>query len=145
MRAVVVLAALWLVPGLEKQDAAKKDLDALQGTWVMVALEVDGKPVPEEKIKGARLVVKGDKYITQVKGKDYETIITLDPSKKPKAIDMVFTEGDKKDKVLRGIYLIEGDTLKVCRGLRPEQDRPTEFGTWPNTNLFLVTWKKKTP
>jgi len=37
----------------------------------------------------------------------------------------------------------QGDTLKVCRGLRPEQERPTQFGTWPNTNLFLVTWKRQ--
>jgi uncharacterized protein (TIGR03067 family) len=143
MRTVVLFAALSLVPAQPAADAAKKDLDAIQGTWVMVALEVDGKPVPEEKIKGAILVVKGDKYVTQVKGKDYETTLTLDPTKKPKAIDMVFSEGDKKDKVLRGIYMIEGDTLKVCRGMRPEQERPTQFGTWPDTNLFLVTWKKK--
>lgn len=143
MRSFALFTAVCLVAGQQADDAAKKDLAALQGTWVMVALEVDGKPVPEEKIKGAMLVIKGDKYITKVKGKDYETVITLDPGKKPKAIDMVFTEGDKKDKVLRGIYVIEGDTLKICRGLQPEQDRPTQFGTWPNTNLFLVTWKKK--
>jgi len=140
--ALSVLALCFFAAEREPQNG-KKDLDAMQGTWAMVALEVDGKPVPDEKIKDTTLVVKGDKYITKVKGKEYETIITLDPGKKPKAIDMVFTEGDKKDKALRGIYEIEGDTLKICRGLRPEQDRPTQFGTWPNTNLFLVTWKKK--
>jgi uncharacterized protein (TIGR03067 family) len=124
------------------QEPAKKDLAALQGKWVMVALEVDGKPVPEDKIKDTFLIIKNNTYTTQVKGKSHETTFTLDPAKKPKAIDMVFSEGDKKDRVLRGIYLIDGDTLKVCRGLQPEQERPTQFGTWPNTNLFLVTWKK---
>jgi uncharacterized protein (TIGR03067 family) len=125
------------------QEAAKKDLAALQGKWVMVALEVDGKLVPEDKIKDTFLIIKDNTYTTEVKGKSHETTFTLDPAKKPKAIDMVFTEGDKKDRVLRGIYMIEGDTLKVCRGLQPDQERPTEFGTWPNTNLFLVTWKRQ--
>jgi len=135
---VIVFACL-----ASAQQAAKKDVAALQGKWVMTALEVDGKLVAEDKIKDTFLIIKHNTYTTQVKGKGHETTFTLDPAKNPKAIDMVFTEGDKKDRVLRGIYVIDGDTLKICRGLQPEQERPTEFGTWPNTNLFLVTWKRQ--
>ena len=25
----------------------------------------------------------------------------------------------------------------------PDQDRPNQFATWPGTNVFVVTWKKK--
>jgi uncharacterized protein (TIGR03067 family) len=128
--------------GQEKQDIAKKDLDQMQGTWTMEALEVNGKLVPQDKL-GALLVIKANKYIVTVKKKAQETTITLDPGKKPKAIDMVFGEGANKDKVHKGIYSIDGDTLKICRGLNPDQERPTEFGTWPDTNYFLVTWKRK--
>src|SRR2546425_2409033 len=96
-------------------DAAKKDLAAMQGTWTLLALEVNGKLVAEDKIKDTVLVIKDKQYITKVKDKTFPTTFTLDPSKKPKAIDMVFLEGEKKDKLLKGIYWLEGDTLKICR------------------------------
>jgi uncharacterized protein (TIGR03067 family) len=52
-------------------------------------------------------------------------------------------DGDKKDKLMKAIYKIDGDTFKVARGLNPEQERPTQFATWPDTNYFVVTWKKR--
>src|SRR5262249_36978827 len=125
------------------QDQAKKDQKRMQGTWAMVALEVDGKLVGEDKLKDTVLLIKGNRYITRVKDEEIETTFTLDPSKKPKAIDMVFSEGEKKDKVLKGIYEIDGDTLKLCRGLTAEQQRPGQFATWPNTGVFVVTWKRQ--
>ncbi len=136
----IPLVLLFLPPG---ENQAKKDQDRMQGAWVLVALEVNGKLVPPDKLKDTLLEIKGDKYITKVKGKSFETTFTLDPGKKPMAIDMMFVEGDKKDKVLKGIYLLEGDMLKICRGLQAEQDRPAQFATWPDTNVFLVTWKRK--
>jgi uncharacterized protein (TIGR03067 family) len=125
-----------------KADEAKKELDRLQGTWTMAALEVDGKPVPEEKLKSSTLTIKGDKYIIKVGDNTHETIIKLDPGKKPKEIDMTFTEGANKDKTLKGIYDLDGDTFRMCRGLTPDKDRPGDFGTWPDTGMFLVTWKR---
>lgn len=138
---LMCLALVPLVAG-DPTDAARKDLKRMQGSWVMAALEVDGKLVPENKL-GTTLIIKGNKYTTRVKDKEFTTTFTLDPSKNPPAIDMVFVEGDNKDKVLKGIYKIEGDTLKICRGLSADKDRPTQFGTWPNTGIFMVTWKRK--
>ena len=43
----------------------------------------------------------------------------------------------------KAIYKIDGDTLVVVRGLNVEQERPRDFGTWPDTNVFMVTWKRK--
>ncbi|MFL5240837.1 MAG: TIGR03067 domain-containing protein [Gemmataceae bacterium] len=145
-RLLLVVSVMGLVGAAEPttEDAAKKELEKLQGTWTMAALEVDGKPVPEEKLKSSTLTIKGEKYIIKVKDDTHETIIKLDPKKKPKEIDMTFTEGANKDKVLKGIYELDGDTFKICRALLPDKDRPTEFGTWPDTGVFLVTWKRQT-
>jgi uncharacterized protein (TIGR03067 family) len=140
---MVTWAVILIAAEPAKEDEAKKDLEKLQGSWTMAALEVDGKPVPEEKLKSSTLTIKKDKYIIKVGDSTHETTIKLDPSKKPKEIDMTFTEGPNKDKTLKGIYDIDGDTFKMCRGLTADKDRPGDFGTWPDTGMFLVTWKRQ--
>jgi len=127
-----------------QDDAAKKDLKLLQGTWVMAALEVNGTDVPANKLEGTVLTIKDDRYVVKVKDKLVTTaIIVLDAKKDPKELNMTPQDGDKKDKLQKAIYKIEGDTFKLARGLNPEQERPRQFATWPDTNYFVVTWKKK--
>lgn len=145
MRATVlaVLAACLPLAADGTKDDAKKELERLQGTWTMAALEIDGQPVPADKLRGTTLEIKGHKYIVTVKGEKHAMALALDPSQKPKAIDMTAADGPNKDKVHRGIYELEGDTLKLCRAREPDGERPTEFGTWPDTGVFLVTWKRE--
>jgi uncharacterized protein (TIGR03067 family) len=140
---IVAWAVISIAAETAKEDEAKKDLEKLQGTWTMAALEVDGKLVPEEKLKSSTLTIKGDKYIIKVGEMTHETTIKIDPGKKPKEIDMTFLDGPNKDKTLKGIYEIDGDTFKMCRGLTADKDRPSDFGTWPDTGMFLVTWKRQ--
>jgi uncharacterized protein (TIGR03067 family) len=140
-RLFLCLAALLLVAA-DGPELAKKELAALEGTWTMASLEVEGQQVSEDRL-GGELTIKEGKYIVTTRGKPHETLITFDPTKKPKHIDMVFTEGPNKDKTHRGIYEVEGDTFKVCRSIDPEFSRPTEFATSPGTGLFLVVWKRR--
>jgi uncharacterized protein (TIGR03067 family) len=137
------LVLLALAADDSKEDAVKKDLEKLQGTWKMASLEVDGKSVPEDKLKSSTLTIKGDKYIIHVKDQTFETQMTLDPTQKTKTIDMKFLDGANKDKTALGIYKIDGDRFTMCRALNPGQARPQDFGTWPNTNTFLVVWNKQ--
>lgn len=122
---------------------AKKDLDRIQGEWVMAALEVEGKPVPEEKLQGTTLTIKGDKYIVSVKDKKHEVTITLDASKEPKHIDMAFPDGTNAAKIGKGIYKIDGDKFILCRAQSTDGERPTQFGSFENTGVFQVTWRRK--
>lgn len=136
----VFLVVLFCQPA----NDAKKDLERMQGTWVMYALEINGKDVPADKTQNTFLTIKADVYMTKVKDKEVPGFrLKLDPSKTPKAVDMIQTQPDGSEKLSKGIYTFEKDTLKICRGLAPEQDRPNQFATWPNTNYFVVTWKKK--
>ena len=127
----------------QNEDAVKKDLKALEGTWVLSALEVNGVDVPLAKLDGSILEIKGDVYTILRKDKRDSVTLKLNPAKSPKEMDMIPQEGDRKDKVLKGIYMIEKDTFKFCRGLNHDQDRPGVFATWPNTNYFVATWKRK--
>lgn len=129
--------------GQETPDQARKDLDAFQGEWALHAMEANGKEVNVAQLQGTVLTVQGDAYRIKVKDRKLPTmIIKLNPMKDPKEIDMVATDGDKKDQVHKGIYSVDKTTIKICRGLNAEQARPREFGSWPDTNIFVVTWKR---
>ena len=127
----------------DPDQAIKQDLKALQGTWVLTAMEANGIEVPPAKLQGTEMTIKDDQYIVKVKDREFKVTLKLDPTKDPKEIDMIFQEGANKEKVHKGIYKIEKDEFKLCRGLNPDQERPNQFGTWPNTNVFMATWKLK--
>ena len=144
MRTLLLAATLttaWLFPA--QDDAAKKDLAALQGTWTLVAMEVEGKEVPPEKLTTATLTIRDKKYSLLAGKQLHEVEISLDPSKTPKEIDMKFLDGPNKDRVGRGIYHLEGNMLKICRGLDPQQERPREFKTESQINYFVMVWQRQ--
>ncbi len=143
-KALFVLAAA-LCLAADKKDETKKELDRLQGTWVMDELEVNGERVPDEKIKGTTLTIKGDKYIVKTRDQTHETTFKLDPGQKPKAIDMYFPDGPELPKLSKGVYELDGDTFRLCRNQTPGEERPRQIGSFPNTNLFVVTWKRQKP
>jgi uncharacterized protein (TIGR03067 family) len=126
----------------ESGDA--KDASAMEGTWLPSSAELAGKPFPEEVRKTIKLVIKGDKYtVTVGKAVDQGTA-KLNPSAKPKALDITGTDGPNKDKTFKAIYELDGDTLRICYDLSGK-GRPTEFATKEGTHLFLVTYKREKP
>lgn len=138
-------AALILSVGLliaaDAKDDAKSDLKKLEGTWVMVSGEDKGEQLPEKTIKGARLTIEGDKHTVKI---GEETIIgthKLAPTKKPKEIDAMDTEGPFKGKTTLGIYKMVGDEFAVCFA-PPDKDRPKEFSTKSGTGVLVHVWKR---
>jgi uncharacterized protein (TIGR03067 family) len=118
--------------------------DTMQGTWVAATAELGGKMFPDEIRKTIKLEVKGDKYtVTVGKVADYGTV-KLNPSAKPKTIDITGTEGPNKGRTFLAIYERKGDTLRVCYDLSGK-NRPKEFKTEEGTQLFLVEYKKQNP
>ena len=142
MHALLVLAVgLLIAADAKDDDAGKKALKKLEGTYGMVSGEVKGEKLPEKTIKSAKLVIEGDKHTVNV-GED--TIIgthKLDPTKKPKEIDAMDTEGPNKGTTTLGIYKLEKGEFTVCFA-PPGKDRPTEFSTKSGTGELLHVWKK---
>src|SRR5262249_46639213 len=135
-----------LIAAEPRQDAAaKQDVKKLQGTWKVVASEVEGRKV-EAAATTASVVIRGAKYTVKYPEsggkKASEMTFTLDPSKKPRAIDFTSTSGPEKGKLSRGIYELAGDTLKIC--FNPDKDgkRPTEFTTKAGSRLRSVTLER---
>ena len=84
--------------GDTKNDAIKKDRKQIEGTWRVVALEVDGNKSKEEDAKKLTVVNGSDgTWSLLSEGKEISRgTSTFDPTKKPKTIDFTITEGEGK-------------------------------------------------
>jgi RNA polymerase sigma-70 factor (ECF subfamily) len=152
---VVVLAALTsvLVPaavlgtaaaGDDKADkAAAVDKARFQGTWEMTESTVNGFRARESEVRSWLLVVEGDEYNPGSGELSIEYAFRLDPLRTPKAIDLISLGGADRNRVYRGVYAIEGDTLIICRPLDPDDDRPAGLGATQGSNMARVVWKRR--
>ena len=143
-RALLTLAAVGLlVAGSaladEKNSGGK---DSFEGIWKLTTVEINAQPISMEKLQEARLTVQGPKYSLVLGDTRLEMTHVLFADKQPKAMDLTVAEGPEKGQVFRAIYKIDGDTLTVCRNIKPDVDRPAEFGTKPDTGQMLVVWKR---
>jgi uncharacterized protein (TIGR03067 family) len=127
---LVILLAVLIVGADDLPDEA----GTLQGTWAVVC--ADGLDVPKEAVKGLKVSIRGEtlRLFVAKRGNGKETVrevakvtFKLDPSKKPKAIDMTRVDADGKGPTVRGIYELNGDTLKLHWS--QTGPRPKEFPT----------------
>lgn len=125
------------------KDAAKIDMEKFQGKWNLISAERDGKKTPPEEVKKIKLTIQANKFILE---KDAVVIsegsFTLDPTKKPKAVDETITAGPNKGKVFLAIYEIDDEYQRICFAA-PGKDRPTEFSSIPGSGNLLQVWKRE--
>jgi len=140
-RTAIVLALVLSTGGLANTVPAQPRAK-LDGTWTAVSAERNGKPADE--IKGHRLTFAGDTFVIEREGKTlYKGTFKTDPAKKPAHIDFIQTEGQDKGKTWRGIYLLEGDTLRTNDNAPDvSKPRPTQFTTKPDSGYVLVVFKR---
>jgi uncharacterized protein (TIGR03067 family) len=121
---------------------AMNEINQLTGAWSCVSATVDGRPLPKETTDLLRLTLTQNRYKTE-KGSEvlFDSTYTIDPSKNPKQISMIGTEGDLAGKEAPGIYSLEADVLRICY-VMPGLPRPEAFESAPGSKAFLVTWKR---
>jgi uncharacterized protein (TIGR03067 family) len=129
--------------GSERQDDCQpktKADQAIQGVWTLVRGESDGKALRIEK-DSVQLVVSNEFWIWTERGKDEPFTYLIDLTHQPRRIDLTarYNVGDVEKYIIRGIYEIEGDTLKVCES---DQERPTKFSTESGSGKRLFTFKR---
>lgn len=140
---VSVVAVGLLAAGASLDDKNKEEVEKLAGTWTCVSGVNDGKPLADETTQKLHLTLtKGGGYKTE-RGKQvlFDSMYKIDPGKQPKQIDLVGTEGENIGKTAQGIYLLEGDTLKVCYTM-PGAERPKDFESKAGSAATLVVWKR---
>jgi uncharacterized protein (TIGR03067 family) len=140
-RMLTLLLALGLT-WVARADGVEQELKALQGKWGIVSVERDGKV--DAKWKDGVRLMEGDKYtLTPKEGAAVTGRYKIDPGKKPKAIDIMPDAGQFKGKTLPGIYVIEGDVLKICFAAEEGKERPTEFVSRPGSGHILAVHKRE--
>jgi uncharacterized protein (TIGR03067 family) len=127
-----------------KDEAIKKDRKKYEGTWQVVALEVEGNKADEEDAKKITVINEADgKWAIEAEGKVVaKGTSEIDPTKKPKTVDLTMTEGDDKGNTFLGIYEFADDnTRKVCLA-QAGKDRPTEFSSTAENKHILAVLKR---
>jgi uncharacterized protein (TIGR03067 family) len=144
LRPASILASLLLLfpSTLVSDDQAAKDLEKLQGTWLLASAEEGGQDQTDDTAKKLSIIVKGDILSFKHEGqpKTLDMKITLDPSKNPKTIDLLSTA--RKVEAAPGIYSVEGDNFKLCWG-KIGMERPTDFSTKPGDQRILLRLKRQ--
>src|SRR5205823_12954590 len=127
------------------EDAAREELQKLDGTWVVESILRDPREPGPDEGKGIRCIIKGDKVVAKLPGEDKPAPgglwIKVDPTKKPKAMDLR-PEGER-DTIL-AIYELTDDTLRVCWSPLGKA-RPAEFASKPGSGHSLIVLRREKP
>jgi uncharacterized protein (TIGR03067 family) len=139
--ACLLVVALWLGAG-GAQEAPKKVVDKLDGTWSVKELTYDGEV---HKLK-FNVVFKGNDG--KVEGNDsveseYAKIkFKLDPAAKPSTMDITVSGGSQTDSTMEAIYELKDDELRICAKVFGK-GRPKDFASPDGSSVVLVVLTRK--
>jgi len=125
------------LPEDKKPPGERPVASPLEGGYTIVSGERDGKPIPEERIKGSIVRFVGDKILAHDKDKKefFAATYTLVGEKSPWVIKMKSSSPKEAEAV--GMIKKEGDTITIVYAL-PGGDAPTDFKTKDKQHLFVL-------
>src|SRR5262245_12147674 len=126
IRGIVHLQSVMI--GIHLGGTMSKDLENLQGSWRVTALEVDGQTVPMDTLGNAGIVINGDHFVSTGMGNEYKGTFEVDAKSRPRKLTMKFDTGPEKGNTNLAIYEMKGDTWKLCIATQGKV-RPLRFGT----------------
>jgi uncharacterized protein (TIGR03067 family) len=142
IRTVLLVCAVVLpVRADDPKDQDKnKELAALQGTWRLEGVEVNGvaRDLTE---KPPRWVIKENKVLYG--GSELATLSIVDGTAAPKSVDLMLLPSKR---TLEGVFAVDKDTLKICVNSQTEgvKERPLNFDTQGRTDRRLLIFKRET-
>lgn len=129
---------------LKPPQDSKDDSNWFDGSWKVVALEIDGTSIPASEMKGARWSFKGEEVQMAILGERPKFSAKLDSSKTPKQIDLVHLDGPRKGQTIQNIFKFENDRLVICgrSAAAQKKGRPMQFMTEANSDLMMTTLER---
>lgn len=125
------------------QDCPKKDDEKkLQGVWTLTKWMVDGETQSVPKDDMGRLEIQRRTFkLTQGNNVTDEGTITIDPSAKPKRIDITHVDPKFNAKIGLGIYEFKNDELWMAIARAGEEKRPTDFDARKGSGSYVMVFK----
>jgi uncharacterized protein (TIGR03067 family) len=122
---------------------AKSELKKLEGEWLVTDIQGLGIGMPKE-LTNMKFIFKGDKLTVNTGfGHQESATVKLDPSKKPKHMDLTAETGPQKGQLMPGIYLLEKETLRICvSDPMKGKGRPAEFPNNPTMDQPIFVLKR---
>ncbi len=152
----LILWFLGCVVTVPAENSQKADADNLQGSWVVVSVEREGKPVTDPKDGKRYLFLKGDQIVfTKQQPASRETVDVLvkrkrgdldggfvfDASTKPRSMEFRLQPAGelwRRVPTYKVIYELEENRLKICVSDQHGGERPTAFTTRKGTDRVLL-------
>lgn len=103
-------------------------LRALEGTWTIASLELDGKQMPRAMATASRVLIDGDRFRTETPEATYEGIFNINVEAEPHEIDIEFVAGPEAGNWNYGIFRVTSDQLEICLDMNGKP-RPAQFRT----------------
>jgi uncharacterized protein (TIGR03067 family) len=131
--ALVVGFAPAPLPRRERASTEEQDLRRLQGTWVVVKYQSNGRDVLGQP--GSYLFTfEGRRTVCVMNNHRSEWTFELSAAASPRHIT---SKEVKTNVLLKGIYRFEGDNFVLCERVG-DGPRPTAFGSSENTTLLVM-------
>jgi len=119
----------------------EQDLEKMSGTFGVTTFEREGKKSSDDDLKKMKVIQKKAEWSFHFGDEITTGIDKVYPDKKPKEIDSTYTNGTHKGRTVKGVYEIDGDTVKYCWG-EVGKDRPKDFTTKTDSGTTLMILKK---
>jgi RNA polymerase sigma factor (sigma-70 family) len=119
------------------QPTVPSDWQKLQGDWLIVQAEINGKSILDPGYLRTRFVFAGKQFFYRTNKSDQEGTYQLDTSRTPKSLTVSFG----KDAVMECIYELVNDQLKVC--WRKGGPRPEGFDSTKELDAVFFVFEKQ--
>jgi uncharacterized protein (TIGR03067 family) len=146
-RWIVSVSLCLLSTGRTFAQAPPEDLAALQGSWEVAKLVIDGVVLPEKELKQFRFSIQGNRldYSIIVDGRrvPISFSVTVDKRQAPHSIDAKLLTGAFVGGTCTGRFDLDENRLTICLPDRPGAVRPATIESKPGTGVHLITLTRR--
>jgi uncharacterized protein (TIGR03067 family) len=118
------------------------DLEALQGRWKAIATESAGQVDSEDALKQVTITFTGGRYEFKAEEVLDRGSLKVDETQSPKTMDTFSERGSNGGKVVKMIYELSADTLRICYAFSGHE-RPTAMTTRDAQARLLVVYRRE--
>jgi uncharacterized protein (TIGR03067 family) len=114
----------------------------LGGKWKVVRLEFRGIARDSSEVDRIKVHFTGERMIVRLDHDATEAFYRVDPSHRPRHIDVSHTDGPDRGHTFQGIYALDRDELRMCMD-EGARKRPTDFVSAAGASITLIILRRE--